>query len=197
MERDDWDRKYAAQELLWSAGPNQFVAELLDGVQPGRALDVATGEGRNAIWLAERGWQVTGVDFSAAGLAKARALAEARGVTVDWIEADVREALPGDGYDLVLIAYLHLPAADNAAVLRRSAGALAPGGTLLLVGHDRTNLTEGIGGPQDPDVLHTPEEAAAALAGLRIVRAERVRRMVRTEAHRGAAIDTLVLARKP
>ena len=196
MEREDWDRRYAGQELVWSAGPNQFVADVLAAAPPGRALDLATGEGRNAIWLAERGWRVTGVDFSAAGLAKARALAEARGVEVDWVVADARE-YDGAGYDLVLIAYLHLPADQNAAVLRRAAAALAPGGTFLLIGHDRTNLTDGIGGPQDPDVLHTPDEVVAALDGLEIQRAERVHRTVETEEHRGAAIDTLVLAVRP
>jgi SAM-dependent methyltransferase len=197
MERDDWDRRYAEKELIWSAGPNQFVAELLDAVPPGRALDVATGEGRNAIWLAERGWRVTAVDFSTAGLAKARALAEGRGVDVEWVNADVREYEPAGGFDLALIAYLHLPAGQNAAVLRRAAAALAPGGTLLLIGHDRSNLTDGIGGPQDPDVLHTPEDVVAALDGLAIRRAERVHRTVETDAHRGVAIDTLVIATRP
>jgi SAM-dependent methyltransferase len=197
MERDDWDRRYAEHELVWSAGPNQFVAEILTDAKPGRALDVATGEGRNAIWLSDRGWQVTAVDFSAAGLAKARALAAARAAEVEWVEADVREYDPPGSFDLVLIAYLHLPAAQFAGVLRRAVTALAPGGTFLLVGHDRSNLTEGVGGPQDPDVLHTVEEVVAALPDLKIRRAERVRRAVETEAHRGAAVDALVLAVRP
>jgi 2-polyprenyl-3-methyl-5-hydroxy-6-metoxy-1,4-benzoquinol methylase len=197
MEREDWDQRYVEKELVWSAGPNQFVAEVLDATPPGRALDLATGEGRNAIWLAERGWRVTAVDFSTAGLAKARTLAEARGVEVDWVAADVREYDAPGAFDLVLIAYLHLPAAQNAAVVRRAAAAVAPGGTFLLVGHDRTNIAEGIGGPQDPDVLHTPEDVVAALDGLDVQRAERVHRTVETDEHRAAAIDTLVVAVRP
>jgi 2-polyprenyl-3-methyl-5-hydroxy-6-metoxy-1,4-benzoquinol methylase len=194
MEREEWDRRYAEKELIWSAGPNRFVAEVLADVPPGRALDVAAGEGRNAIWLAARGWQVTAVDFSATALAKARQLAEARSVEVDWVDADVRSYQPEGAFDLVLIADLHLPAAQNAAVIRQAAAALAPGGTFLLVGHDRTNLTDGVGGPQDPDVLHTPESVVAALSGLNVRRAERVTRDVETDEHRGAAIDTLVVA---
>jgi SAM-dependent methyltransferase len=194
VERDEWDRRYAEKELVWSAGPNQFVAELLADLPPGRALDVATGEGRNASWLAERGWTVTAVDFSPIALAKARQLAGARDVQVEWVDADVRVYAPPGEFDLVLIAYLHLPAAENAAVIRRAAAALAPGGTFLLIGHDRTNVTDGIGGPQDPAVLHTPEAVVAALGDLNIVRAERVTRDVVTDEHRGAAIDTLVLA---
>jgi SAM-dependent methyltransferase len=198
VDRDEWDERYAAEELVWSAGPNQFVAEVLDTVPPGRALDLATGEGRNAIWLAERGWRVTAVDFSRAGLEKARVLAAARDASVEWVEADVRSYEPTPvGYDLVLIAYLHLPAEESAGVLRRAAAALAPGGTLFVVGHDRTNITNGVGGPQYPEVLYTPDEVVAAVPGLEIQRAERVRRIVERPEHRGAAIDTLVLAVKP
>lgn len=198
MESDDWDRRYAEKELVWSAGPNQFVAEVLADLPPGRALDVATGEGRNASWLAERGWRVTAIDFSPIALAKARQLADARHVHVDWIDADVREYEPPGEFDLVLIAYLHLPAGQNATVIRRAAAALAPGGTFLLIGHDRTNLTDGVGGPQDPDVLHTPEDVVTALGdAVAIRRAERVTRDVETDDHRGAAIDTLVLAVRP
>ncbi len=198
MESDDWDRRYAEKELIWSAGPNQFVAEVLADLPPGRALDVATGEGRNAIWLAERGWRVTAVDFSPVGLEKAAELARVRGVEIDWVAADVRTYEPERRYDLALIAYLHLPGTQNAEVIGRAAAALVPGGTFLLVGHDRTNIADGIGGPQDPDVLHTPDAVVAALGDLEIHRAERVTRDVETEEHRGAAIDTLVLAtRRP
>lgn len=198
MERDDWDQRYAGKELTWSAGPSPLVATVLGDLASGRALDLAAGEGRHAIWLAGRGWQVTAVDFSRTGLSRARALAAARDLPVRWLEADVRTYQPEpDAFDLVLVAYLHLPSADGAAVWRRAAAALAPGGRLLVVGHDRANRTDGIGGPQDPDVLYTPEEVAAALPGLRILRAERVLRTVEHEEHAGAAIDALVLATRP
>ena len=77
MEREQWDERYRADELIWKVEPNRFLVEEVAGLVPGRALDLACGEGRNALWLAERGWQVTAVDFSAVGLEKARRLASA------------------------------------------------------------------------------------------------------------------------
>jgi SAM-dependent methyltransferase len=190
-----WDERYAGTELVWSADPNRFVAEQTADLAPGRALDLAAGEGRNAIWLAKRGWKVTAVDFSAAALAKAKLLSDAQGVAVDWVTADLLTWTPPPAsHDLVLIAYLHLPPAEIGAVLANAAAAVAPGGTFLLVGHDRLNLTEGVGGPQDPDILHTPESVAGALDGLRIDRAERVRRPVTVDGEAREAIDTLVRA---
>lgn len=195
MEQHEWDARYAGPDLVWGAGPNQFVEQELSGLAPGRALDLGTGEGRNAIWLAGRGWKVTGVDFSAVGLARAERLAADRGVHVDWVVADLRVYVPDHGgYDLVLIAYLQLIAADLARVLHSASVALAPGGTLLVVGHDRENLTHGVGGPRDPGRLYTPESVAAALPGLRIRRAERRHRPVPTETGERTAIDTLVRA---
>ncbi len=198
MERDEWDQRYAGTGLIWSAGPNRFVAEELAGEPPGRALDLGTGEGRNAIWLAGQGWQVTAVDFSAAGLAKAARLAAARGVSVDWVQADLREYQPAEGgYDLVLIAYIHLPPAEFTALLAKASAALAPGGTLLVVGHDVDNLSRGYGGPQEASVLHRTSEVIAALPGLAIRRAGQARRPVETAEGERVAIDTVVRARRP
>ena len=198
MRHDDWDRKYAAQELLWSAEPNRFVAEELAALAPGRAVDLACGEGRNAIWLARHGWRVTAVDFSEVALGKGRAIAERHGVTVDWVRADLLDdvALPPE-QDLVVIAYLQLPADQLATVLAAAASALAPGGTLFVVGHDLSNLTDGVGGPQSPEVLYTPAAVAAGLPGLDVVRAERVTRPVDTPDGVRHAIDTLVRATAP
>jgi SAM-dependent methyltransferase len=195
MEREDWDRRYSGTELLWTAEPNRFVVAALQELLPGRALDLGAGEGRNAVWLAERGWRVTAVDFSPVALDKARLLAQARGVEVDWVLSDLRAYLPEPAaYDLVLVAYLHLLPAERAAVLGGAATALARHGTLLVVGHDVVNLAEGVGGPQDPAVLYTPEAIVAELAGLTVDRAGRVRRPVDTEAGTREAVDTLVIA---
>ena len=195
MERADWDRRYRGTELVWTAQPNRFVVEELQGLPPGRAQDLGSGEGRNAVWLAERGWQVTAVDFSPVALDKARRLAQARGVTVDWVLADLRGYRPEPGaYHLVLVAYLHLSPLERVAVLAGAVGALAPGGTLLVIGHDLANLTQGVGGPQDPAVLYTPEAIVAELDGLTVHRAERVRRPVDTAPEPGVAVDTLVRA---
>jgi SAM-dependent methyltransferase len=195
MDSTDWDRRYAGTELVWKAAPNRFLVEEAAGLPPGRALDLATGEGRNAVWLAGRGWSVTAVDFSAVGLDKARRLADEHGVRAEWVLADVLDHAPEPGgYDLVIIAYLQLPEAQLATVLGRAATALAPGGTLLVIGHDLANLTEGVGGPQDPAVLYTAPSIVSALDGLEIVRAGTVRRPVRTEAGDQTAVDTLVRA---
>jgi SAM-dependent methyltransferase len=191
--RAEWDRRYQTSELIWTATPNRFVVGEVTGLRPGRALDLGAGEGRNAVWLAEQGWQVTAVDYSAVGLAKAARLAEARGVRVDWVTADLLEYLPEPAAsDLVLIAYLQLPPAELAAVLHAAAAAVAPGGTLLVIGHDLTNLSEGVGGPPVPEVLYTPEAITAALPDLDVRRAERVRRPVQTADGTRDAIDTLV-----
>jgi SAM-dependent methyltransferase len=198
MDSQQWDERYSGTEFEWTTRPNQFVAAELADLPPGRALDLAAGEGRNAVWLAERGWQVTAVDFSPVGLEKGRKLSAARGVDearVDWIVADLRDFEPDrDFYDLALIAYLQVSPELRATVLARAAAALLPGGTAFVVGHDLTNLTEGTGGPQDPDVLYTPEAVRADLPGLRVVRAERVHRTVERDDGPATAIDTLVRA---
>ncbi len=162
---------------------------------PGRVLDVACGEGRNAIWLAQRGWDATGVDFSAVALDKARQLAHERGVSVTWVHADTTTWEPTGPFDLVLVLYLHLAPQHRRVVLRRMAGHLGPGGVLLVVGHDVANLAEGYGGPQDPDILYSPAAIVDDLEGLVVVeRAERVSRRVPTDDGEATALDTLVRA---
>jgi SAM-dependent methyltransferase len=198
MDQTAWDERYAGPELVWGAGPNRFVAEELAALPPGRAIDLGTGEGRNAIWLAERGFTVTGVDFSRVGLARAAGLAAGRGVSVEWVHADLLDYRPTPGrYDLVLIAYIQLPADRLTALARTAASALAPGGTLLAVGHDRDNLTRGHGGPQDLSVLWTPQAVTAGLDGLTVQQAGQVTRTVPTPDGDRTAIDTLVRAVRP
>jgi SAM-dependent methyltransferase len=194
-----WDRRYADRELVWSAEPNRFVRAATEDLPPGRALDVGAGEGRNAVWLAQRGWTVTAVDFSSVGLAKGEQLAARQGVAVTWVTADLRRWEPPAGaFDLVVIAYLQVDAALQAKVLAGAAAALAPGGTLVVVAHDRDNLERGHGGPSDPALLYTVAEATTPLADLTIDRAEQVSRDVELEGGETAtAIDMLVVARRP
>ena len=205
MDARAWDERYAAADLVWSATPNQFVAEEVAALPAGRALDLAAGEGRNAIWMAARGWQVVAVDFSRVGIEKGRALEQRQRSAsgpgrVDWVVADALSHDPGpERFDLALVAYLQLVADERRTAVRRAFGALRVGGTLLVVAHDSTNLTEGTGGPQDPAVLYTAEEVLADLDGERfdVERAERVTRAVgATDDHRGeesrVAYDCLV-----
>jgi SAM-dependent methyltransferase len=195
VRREDWDARYAGVENLWAAKPNRFlVAEVAD-LEPGRALDLACGEGQNAIWLATLGWQVTGVDYSEVAIAKARGRAERDEVDAEFVCADLVTYEPGSSvFDLVVVLYLHIPSRERHVVLDRATAALAPGGTFLLVGHDTLNMTEGVGGPSDPDIHFTPDEIAAELPDLEIVKAERVLRDVRGQER--DAIDALVRARR-
>jgi SAM-dependent methyltransferase len=196
MRREDWDQRYAEAEALWTLVPNRFLVAEASSLPPGKALDLACGEGRNAIWLATLGWDVTGVDFSSVAIEKARARADRDDLGAVFHCADLLEYEPeADAYDLVLVFYLQVPAGERRIVLEHGAAALAPGGIFLLVGHHLDNLTEGVGGPSDPDRLYTPGDIVAQLPGLEVERAERVLRDV-ADSDR-PAIDALVRARKP
>lgn len=200
MDANAWDRRYADSEFVWTVHPNRFLVEEATGLAAGRALDLACGEGRNAVWLAQRGWQVTGVDFSQTGLDKARALATERHVHAEWIHADLLEYRPEPGaFDLVLIFYLQLPPRQRTPVIRAAAGAVAPGGTLLVVAHDSENLEHGHGGPQDPVVLYTAQDIVSDLTdtALRIDRGDRVHRPVQTADGERIALDALLRATRP
>ena len=193
MDANAWDERYAATELVWSVTPNQFVAAELAELPPGRAVDLAAGEGRNAIWLAGLGWEVTAVDFSQVALDKGRRLAG--DVEVTWVCADATTWQGDAVYDLAVLAYLQLPAEERRAAVRRAFAALRPGGTFFLVAHDTTNLTEGTGGPQDASVLMTAEDVLGDLGGeeLDVVRAGRVeRRVASTDGSLLTAFDSLV-----
>jgi SAM-dependent methyltransferase len=196
MDAEAWNERYRASELVWSAGPNQFVESELGDLPAGRAVDLAAGEGRNAIWLARRGWDVTAVDFAQAGLDKGRTLAGE--LEIEWVCADATTwCAPAPAYDLSLIAYLQVTAADRRAAVRNAYASLRPGGTFFLVAHDSTNLTEGTGGPQDPSVLMTAEDVLGDLGGetFEVQRAERVGRLVgdgHGEAPAATAWDCLV-----
>ena len=197
VEAEDWNKRYEGTELVWTVRPNRFLVEETEGMTPGRALDLACGEGRHAVWLAGLFWRVRAVDFSDVAIAKGRQLAETHAVEVEWTVADLKDYVPEPGSaDLVLVFYLQLPAEERSPILRRAAGAVAPGGTFLLVAHDSSNLEHGHGGPQSPRVLYTAEDVVADLdgAGLEIERAEPVERPVETPEGERIAIDALVRA---
>jgi 2-polyprenyl-3-methyl-5-hydroxy-6-metoxy-1,4-benzoquinol methylase len=198
VKRERWNEKWRERGAGARSEPNRFLVEEVSELPAGRALDLACGAGRNAIWLAERGWSVTGVDYSEVGLAEARRRASERGVDVEWILADLTEwSPPSAAFDLVCVLYLQLPAAERRVVLGRAAQALAPGGTILVAGHDLANLVEGYGGPKSADVLYTTQDLAADLAQLEIERAERAVRPVEDEHGLHEAVDALLLARRP
>jgi SAM-dependent methyltransferase len=183
-----WDERYAGAGQVWSSEPNQFVAAGLAGLTPGRALDLACGEGRNAIWLARQGWQVTAIDFSGIAVERGRRLA--CDLPVTWQVGDVLTAdLPT--VDLAVLAYLQLAADERRTAVRRAFESLDPGGSFFLVAHDATNLTQGTGGPQDPSVLYSAEDVLLDLQGesYDVVRAERAAREVTADDDHGGTRD--------
>jgi 2-polyprenyl-3-methyl-5-hydroxy-6-metoxy-1,4-benzoquinol methylase len=138
FEPSGWDDRYSGEEKVWSGDPNPQLVTEASALTPGTALDVGCGEGGDVIWLAAHGWRVTGADFSAAGLARAARHAEEAGVAerTDWWQVDARDLDPdGRTFDLVTTHFLHPPEGGMAGVARRLAGAVAPGGHLLVVGH--------------------------------------------------------------
>ncbi|AOU98424.1 methyltransferase [Acidihalobacter yilgarnensis] len=196
-----WNQRYADKAFVWTANANRFVAEETAGLPPGKALDLAAGEGRNAVWLAEQGWQAHAVDFSDVAMEKCRRLAVERQVAerVTCEVADLHDYAPTPGaYDLVLLIYLQIPQDELAPVIARAAEAVAPGGTFLLVAHDSANLKDGYGGPQNPDVLYTAEQVLVALDDrLDIEKAGVVERPVETDNGIKVALDCLVRGKRP
>ena len=190
MNAEEWDERYAASDLVWSAEPNQFVVSLTEDLPLGSAVDLGAGEGRNALWLAEKGWAVTAVDFSTAAVDRGRA--RQGGDRVDWQVADVTAYEPADRFDLVLLCYLHLPRQVMRRVLDHAASWVAPAGHLVVVGHAVRNLTEGVGGPQERDRLQDEDMLAEAAQALVVERLEEVER----HTPNGTAIDVVLRARR-
>nr|WP_231368731.1 class I SAM-dependent methyltransferase [Frigoribacterium sp. CG_9.8] len=193
-----WDDRYstaaASGEAVWSIEPNAWIEQVTSILPPGNAIDLAAGEGRNALWLASRGWSVTAVDFSAAGLAIGRQRAATLALDLNWVTADATTWVSLTPVDLVVIAYLQLPAAELTAAISNAILSLNAGGTLALIGHDSTNLVHGVGGPKDVAMLYDLETVRLAAAGLDIAEC---RRYNRTTADGRVAIDTILLATKP
>jgi SAM-dependent methyltransferase len=191
VDAEAWDERYRAAERLWSAAPNAFVESRLSDREPGVGLDLASGEGRNALWLAERGWDMTAVDFSSVAIERGRSLSD----QVEFIEADVFAWEPERSFDLVIIAYLQVEAEPLSELVRRASGWLNPGGELFMIGHDISNLDEGVGGPQVPDILWDLDLMLEWLGDLKVVEGGIVKRQVEVDGDIRHARDTLVRAR--
>jgi SAM-dependent methyltransferase len=200
MKREDWNRRYEQKDFVWTVEANRFVTAEVGSLPPGRALDLAAGEGRNAVWLAEQGWNVKAVDFSDVAIEKGRRLATARNVAdkIEFVVADLIDyPFETDSFDLVLVIYLQLPQHELAPIIRRAARAVAPGGTFLVVAHDSANLEHGYGGPQHPSVLYTADQVVAALGEeMQIEKAGTIDRPVKTDDGIEVAIDCLVRAKR-
>ncbi|GAB3806184.1 FAD-dependent oxidoreductase [Micromonospora zhanjiangensis] len=199
-----WEERYSARPAVWSGRPNpQLVAEATD-LAPGRALDVGCGEGADAVWLAGRGWRVTAVDISRTALDRAATHAAEAGAElagrIDWLHADLRERPPeADRYQLVSAQFMHLPEQERGELFGRLAAAVAPGGTLLIVGHHPSDLRTTAHRMHFPEMMYTAEEVAATLdpTGWEVLAAEsRPRTVTDPEGRRTVIHDAVLRARR-
>ena len=172
MESDAWNRRYRASDHLWSGEPHDLLVEMISGLEPGRALDIACGEGADAIWLAGQGWSVVAVDFSEVAIERARAAAAAREVDVQFVVGDLAEWIPEGEFDLIAEFYLHHPRDARRKLHRRLQRSVRPGGRYLVVGHHSEHEREG-GGPP-PELRFDPEDLAEDFTDLEVERAERL-----------------------
>ena len=163
-----WNERYRSADALWSGNPNRYLVSEAADLRPGTALDVGCGEGADALWLAGLGWRVTGVDLSTVALERAAGHAAGAGpgiaARIDWVHADLTGWDPGVArYDLVSSQYVHLPPEARAVLFRSLAGAVAPGGALLIVGHHPSDLQTTMPRPPMPELFFTGEDVAALL----------------------------------
>ena len=200
MNSETWDARYADADLVWGNEPNQFVRAQCETLAVGVAVDLGCGEGRNALWLARLGWQVTGVDYSAVAIERARTLAaQERPQVANRLTLRVDNVttvqLRAESVDLALVSYVHLPAEQRSSLMLRAALAVRPGGHVIVVGHDRRNLREGVSGPQDERLLYDPLELRSLFAGIPASRVDLAETVERHTAD-GVALDTLIRVRR-
>ncbi|MEV8016006.1 class I SAM-dependent methyltransferase [Streptomyces sp. NPDC086554] len=159
-----WDDRYRDSDRMWSGEPNASLVRETAGLTPGSALDLGCGEGGDAIWLARQGWRVTATDVSRVALDRAAGHADRAGVAerIDWQRHDLATSFPAGSYDLVSAHFLHsLVDMPREQILRNAAAAVAPGGVLLVVGHEGFPSWEP--GPHPEVHLPTPQEVLASL----------------------------------
>ena len=171
MTAAQWDARYRAAPELWTKEPNAELVQFAGGLEPGRALDVGAGDGRNAIWLATQGWAVTAIDLSTVALERAAERAAARGAQLECVVADWREHDFGDdAFELVVVSFMHPQPDEREALFGRVARALVPGGHLFTVGVLLAD--HGRRGPPDAERLYTIERVCDALRGFDVLRCE-------------------------
>ena len=194
-----WDQRYAEAGFAYGREPNDFLAAEAHRLAPGsRVLSLAEGEGRNAVWLAERGHQVLGVDSSRVGLGKARGLAEERGVRIETLCADLADfRMSPNSFDALVLVFCHMPPPMREKVHAEGVAALRPGGWLLLEAYRPEQLELRTGGPPRAELMFTLPMLQQDFAELEVVRAEEVERdIVEGRLHRGRSATVQVVARK-
>lgn len=194
----NWDERYSEPGFAYGTAPNDFLVSVADRIPQGKILSLAEGEGRNAVYLASLGFQVTAVDGSAVGLRKAGELARARGVAINIVHADLRELeIVPQVWDGILACFCHLPVTLRRPLHQAAVRGLKPGGIFILEAFSKEQLAYGTGGPQAPDLLMALDELKQELAGLEFLRAVQIEREVREgQGHTGLASVVQILGIK-
>jgi SAM-dependent methyltransferase len=192
-----WDVRYSDTEYVYGTAPNEFLVSVADQIPRGKVLSLAEGEGRNAVYLAELGCKVLGVDASAVGLSKAQRLAEERGVTIETRVADLTDFhIEPDSWDAIISIFCHLPSGIRSSVHHKVVAALRPGGVFVLEAYTPTQLKLKTGGPPTADMLMTLNLLRTELAGLRFIHARELERdIVEGKFHtgRGAVVQVVAI----
>lgn len=194
-----WDERYSGESYVYGTAPNDFLRAMSGRIPPGAVLCLAEGEGRNAVFLAELGHEVTAVDQSAQAMEKARRLAANRGVSVDTVTADLRDFdIEAGRWAGIVAIFMHLPPELRASVLSSAVRGLRPGGVLILEGYAPAQLLHGTGGPSVEELLIPLHRLREELAGLHFVHIGEVEReVVEGDMHRGISAVVQVVGRRP
>ncbi|UOO82429.1 class I SAM-dependent methyltransferase [Uruburuella testudinis] len=195
-----WDERYLTDDYVFGTAPNEFIARVLPQLpQGGRALDLATGEGRNGVFLAQHGFQAEGVDMSAVGLAKAQKLAAEKGVRFDTRQQNIADmAWPSEQYAVITSVFCHFIEPERTQIAQRIIGALQAGGMFAGVFYHPDQIALGTGGPKDAAMLGTLAQMQTAFHGLEWLVAEEIERdLSEGSRHRGKSAVIYLLGRKP
>jgi len=195
----NWDERYGEDGYAFGTEPNDFLVEARRHLPPGMVLCIGDGEGRNSVHLAEMGYEVTSIDTSSVGLAKAIALAMERDVTITTTLADLADYQPAPSSATGVVSiFCHLPSAVRAVAYPRLVDALAPGGVWIMEAYTPEQIGRGTGGPSDPDLLLTELQVADELVGLNTVLLETTERdVIEGRYHSGLASVVRYIGRKP
>lgn len=199
-ERKFWDDRFSQQAYTYGTQPNDFLREARTFLPAGgKVLCIGEGEGRNAVWLAQQGFEVTAVDLSPVGLAKAGTLAAAAGVKVETVAADLKEFdLGKEKWDVIVSIWCHLPSHVRLPLHKRVVEALRPGGSFVLEAYTPGQVHRNSGGPKNVDMLPTAAGLTKELDGLRFFSVKEITRAVHEGAFHGGDSDVVqVIGVKP
>ena len=193
-----WNERYASEEFFYGTTPNEFLVVAATSLPRGRTLCLAEGEGRNSVWLAEQGFDVSSVDLSTVGVAKTLRFAASRGVTVHAQVGDLADfVIEPNWFDLIVSSFAHTSSVLRRSIHQRVVSGLRPGGTFVLEAYSPDQIPLGTGGPSDPDMLVTANSLRSELAGLEFDHLVEINRnIVEGAGHSGLAAVVQAIAHR-